>query len=113
MLAPVFRKYLRSILYPPVFCFRVGADLSVETEIMRETEREPWHESDDQQPCDEHDEIGQHRARCGLDVATHDRAADIESDPGERHEAADAHGDDQHQRIMQLAEAELAGDRDQ
>src|SRR5438034_2693532 len=42
------------------------------------------------------------------DVASHDRAANVESHTGERHEAAHPHGDDQHQRIVQAAEPDTA-----
>ncbi len=89
------------------------ACLATEAEIGGQRQREPGHERDDQQAYDQHHQVGQHGARGLLDVAFHHRAADVEADSGERHEAADAHGDDQHQRVVQLADAELAGDRQQ
>ena len=42
-----------------------------------------------------------------LDVAAHDSTADIEAYAGERHETADAHRDDQHQRVMHFTQAKL------
>src|SRR5262249_29990161 len=44
-------------------------------------------------------------------VRCHSSTADVEADAGERHEAAYAHGDNQHERVMHFAQAQLTGDR--
>src|SRR5215831_14617788 len=88
-----------------------GTTLQAEAEILRQREREPRHERDDDESGEHHDQIWEHGARRLLDVAAHDRTTDVKTHPRERHEAADAHGDDQDERIMQFAQAELAGNR--
>src|SRR5579862_198647 len=82
-----------------------------EAEITRQGGCEPRHERDGQE-ADQHDEqIRQHRARRTFDIAAHDSTADIEAHAGKWHEAADAHGDDEDERIVHLAETKLASDR--
>src|SRR5580698_7444428 len=85
--ALAFRKFLRSMVYPPVICRPLMRTLSAKAEIVRQEQRERWHERHDQKSDQQHDEIGKHGARCGLDIAAHHRAADVESHTGERHEA--------------------------
>ena len=78
---------------------------------MRQNQRKRRHECDDQKSDQHHDEIRNHRTRRALDIAAHDCAADVKADACERHEAADSHGNDEHQGVVEFAQSELACDR--
>src|SRR3984885_11882782 len=79
----------------------------------QESDRYPGYEGHDQHPDHQRNHIADDRLQSFIRMHPADRAGRIIADAERRREQADAHGEDDHHRIMHFMDADLLGDREQ